>query len=362
VSLAPDVLLVGPWPPPRGGVSVHLAGLAEQLESDGLTVGVLNHFSSTEEPRVIAGLSRNPIRYLTEIRRLSPAVLHYHHSRFSTLLATAAARRSSPGTWIVSFHSHRVERHLRSRVPFVRLLTRWAIGRFDEVVAVSQAIGRSITAETDRPVIVSPAYLPPSSVAGSEVPASASRVLIAAASKVAPSSRRDTYRLDLVTDVFIALAPHHPDLRLELFLAREPVGRRARAYLDGLRSRLERAHLPGRVSIHVGASLADAFHPRSVYLRPTRTDGDAVSIREALDRGVPVIASDVVSRPAGVQTLPGDDEEAWTRACGHLLREPWTAARAARHPPAEALFGIYRRLLAARPGPTEPLPPVSNLG
>ena len=34
-----------------------------------------------------------------------------------------------------------------------------------------------------------------------------------------------------------------------------------------------------------------------VLLKPTNTDGDAISVREALYLGVPVVASDVVERP-----------------------------------------------------------------
>jgi glycosyltransferase involved in cell wall biosynthesis len=34
-----------------------------------------------------------------------------------------------------------------------------------------------------------------------------------------------------------------------------------------------------------------------VFLRPTNTDGDAVSIREALYLGTPVVTSDAVPRP-----------------------------------------------------------------
>ena len=39
-----------------------------------------------------------------------------------------------------------------------------------------------------------------------------------------------------------------------------------------------------------------------VYVRPTQTDGNSVAIQEALLLNIPVIASDVVSRPIGVHT------------------------------------------------------------
>ena len=48
----------------------------------------------------------------------------------------------------------------------------------------------------------------------------------------------------------------------------------------------------------------------SLYIRPTRSDGDSVSVREALDAGIPVLASDVCDRPYGVTVYPyGDDRQ-----------------------------------------------------
>lgn len=47
-----------------------------------------------------------------------------------------------------------------------------------------------------------------------------------------------------------------------------------------------------------------------IYIRPTSTDGDSVAVREVLDEGVTVIASDVCNRPEGVITYKfGHDDE-----------------------------------------------------
>ena len=46
-----------------------------------------------------------------------------------------------------------------------------------------------------------------------------------------------------------------------------------------------------------------------LFVRPTSTDGDAVSIREALWLGVPTVASDAVARPAGVATFRSRDAD-----------------------------------------------------
>lgn len=57
-------------------------------------------------------------------------------------------------------------------------------------------------------------------------------------------------------------------------------------------------------------------HLRSadVLMRLTTTDGDALIVREALDAGLRVVASDVVPRPAGVELVSLDDERAVVEA------------------------------------------------
>ncbi|MCC2618337.1 glycosyltransferase [Aestuariibacter halophilus] len=56
----------------------------------------------------------------------------------------------------------------------------------------------------------------------------------------------------------------------------------------------------------------------AVYLRPTCKDGDSVAVIEALMAGVPVVASDVVQRPAGVITYRHLDGESFLAALKNL--------------------------------------------
>ena len=51
-----------------------------------------------------------------------------------------------------------------------------------------------------------------------------------------------------------------------------------------------------------------------MYLRPTSTDGNSVAVLEALEMGVPVIASDVVPRPAGVILYVHNDNDSFLNA------------------------------------------------
>jgi hypothetical protein len=57
-------------------------------------------------------------------------------------------------------------------------------------------------------------------------------------------------------------------------------------------------------------------------IRATTTDGDANSIREALSFQVPVIASDVVERPAGSVVFENRSLDDLVRAVGEVLTDP----------------------------------------
>jgi glycosyltransferase involved in cell wall biosynthesis len=56
----------------------------------------------------------------------------------------------------------------------------------------------------------------------------------------------------------------------------------------------------GRAPNVFGLPLLPALRSHTVFVRPSRAEGGAVSVREAQSAGVPVVASDVVPRPPGV--------------------------------------------------------------
>ncbi len=227
-------------------------------------------------------------------------------------------------------------------------MTRWAIGRFDRVIAVSDAVADYVLELTGIRAAVVPAYLPADVAARPADDTDRTPAVVVSAYRVGRTSGTDLYGLDIAGAVYAAAAAAIPDLRLELFLAQAPQGADARRYLDRALEPARRAGGSERVNIHVGDALVPAFRQRTVYLRPTRTDGDAVSVREALDAGVPVIASDAVERPAGVQTVALDAIDAWVAAIREAL-ESSSPARAHPRPSlehAKAMISLYRELIA----------------
>jgi glycosyltransferase involved in cell wall biosynthesis len=349
-----DVILVGPVAPPRGGVATHVERLAELLDGESLRVGILDHFGNTMHQRVIGTLKRNPVRYWWYMRRLRASVVHYHHSRFSTLVAAALARRSPNGTWVASIHGHEIERSLNSRLPGVRRMGRWAIGRFDRLIAVSVTLAETLAQPDGPDVTIIPAYIPPAESHNEDSTRLSEPTVVLSAYRVAPVSSRDVYGLDFGGVVLARASAECPDLRCEIFLAQAPSRRAARRYLQRALRPLRDQASEDRVVVRVGADLSKAFRPGAIYVRPTRTDGDAVSIREALDSAVPVIASDVVARPPGVISLPLDDTEAWVDAIRGAVSLPLPQRPPRQHASTttDAMLAFYRDMLGSVMAPS----------
>jgi glycogen(starch) synthase len=84
-----------------------------------------------------------------------------------------------------------------------------------------------------------------------------------------------------------------------------------------------------------------------VFLRTTLYDGDSISVREALHFGLPVIATDNGMRPEGVHLVPMSDRQALYRSVEAVLNVPKAPLKLAGADPSnlEAVVEFYRELL-----------------
>jgi glycosyltransferase involved in cell wall biosynthesis len=358
----PDVLVLGPVPPPLGGVSVYLARLLPRLNEAGLEVGVLNHYGDRDAPYVVGVLRRNPWNYFRMPRRFQARVVHYHHSHWSTLLAVALGRKRG-ARYIVTIHTPDVHNLLESRILAFRLATRWALRSFDRVIAVSPGVRDAVSPHVHATVEILPAFVAQSDARESHDAATTAfladgPVLLVPAYRVlSRGDGIDAYGLDTALDAFVELAKTNPTLRLAIFIAREPATLREKAYLDALERRVHEHDLDERVLVRFACPLSPAFRHELIVVRPSRTDGDSSSIREALHAHIPVVASDAATRPPGVETFPSGDTSALCRAITRQLRRleekscDHAAFEASGSPPhfADRMIEIYREELANDP-------------
>jgi glycosyltransferase involved in cell wall biosynthesis len=366
-----DLLILGPVPPPFGGISIHLDRLVPLLQEAGLKVGVLNHFSSKARPFVVGTLERNPLRYFWLPRKIRTKIVHYHHVRWPHLVAVALGRRGRSARYIVTLHGRGILRFFPragSRVSPLAPVTKWALGCFDLVIVVNPDVASIIRDSLPgRRIEVIPAFVEPAARPGEveryepplETLLGSGRALVVAAYGVQfLKDGRELYGLDLAVESFLQLAGERKNLRLALFVARRPARPKTRRHLAELEAKLAHAGLQDRVSVAFGQPLLPALRSNVVFLRPTRADGDALSIREAQQAGVPVVASDAVRRPAGVVVFPTEDRTALCAALRAVLDgdypdvSPTAESRSspAARPFSDRLIELYRAELAAQAG------------
>jgi glycogen synthase len=342
------VLLVGDYPPPYGGVSVHVEVVHKAVRAQGGLCEVLDvgkgHLPADG---VVAATgyfacAANLVRYAMRGYRL-----HVHTSganRKSWVLASAcaAAGKLSPEPPLITFHSGLGPEWLSADPMRARIACAVA-NSFGNVIAVSDEIrGALLACGVSRERIeVLPAFsrsflhpgTPPHGLR--EIRADASPLYCA---MLAPGP---VYGKETLLRAF------------GLILARNP---RARLALYGPGTEL----LGAEVARLCGAGVASAVHafgelhrPTAlaliascdVFVRPTLADGDSVSVREAVALGRAVVATSVGTRPPEARLVPPGDSGALAAALLEASHEH-PSLRVAPAPEQAAKTDCLRRLLA----------------
>jgi glycosyltransferase involved in cell wall biosynthesis len=317
------LLLVGPYPPPHGGISVHVAALRRTFGARGIDCRVVctdPHAVPVDGALAIRG-GLDLVRHV-HAHACDGFVVHVHTNganakSWMVALAAGAAARSAPRR-VLTLHSGLLPRYLAHAAAPARALARRAAGRFDRLVAVNDAIRSALIRIGVPPekTSVRPAFVPPPPPSGTlpdDVDAwgRAHAPLLATALFF-----RHEYGFDWLVEALARLRRVHPRVGCLVMGDRPSDEAAALVRINGL----ERAvRFLGDVDHDACRS---AIARADVFVRATRADGDSISVREALALGVPTVASAVGRRPAAVRLVPAGDVEALVAAIERARQEP----------------------------------------
>ena len=316
------VLQLGPYPPPHGGVQTHIADLVQFLRGQGIDCDVLNltRFRRPSEDGIFYPANSAAVLWHLLSHRYDIIHLHVGGRIWPQQLALALICCSLPNTKCVfTFHSGGYPSSEEGRSAHARTVRAFVIRRFDRVIAVNPEIAeffQRLAIPAERIQVISPFAAP-----------------VVDAEMQAP----------LPEQVSTFLASHHPRLisvgllepEYDLWLQMAALGSIREAHPDAgllivgsgsLDESLRKHSHASAYADHIflsgdldhGAALA-AIRKSTVMLRTTWYDGDALSVREALHLGVPVIASDNRMRPKGVHLIPARDRDALVKAVQEVL-------------------------------------------
>jgi glycosyltransferase involved in cell wall biosynthesis len=328
------IVQVGAYPPPYGGVTVHLARLHEHLCRAGMDHTVVD---LSAVPKQAPGVVRMSWSEATSwLARLPRSIVHFHN--FAPGRAGAYGRAARRHVALLSLHNERFGEELEALGPLGRRVALARLRRLHGVVVDSERC-RRLAADlwgARMALHVIPEFIPPASVPPLDRPEVLElrrrcRFLLASnAWQAAVHRGQDLYGLDLLVEALRRLVGEHGlDAGLVLLLP----GADAAGAPPWLLERIEAGGLSGRVVL-VTEPLAESsslWREADLVLRATNTDGSSLTVLEALAVGTPVVASDCVERPAGTVLFRNRDAGDLTARVAEVLSDlPAQAERACR--------------------------------
>lgn len=337
------LLLIGPYPPPHGGISVHVAEAKKYLEQAGLQVRVLNTNCRAPQSE----------QYLGYCNSLGFAIRLIHHARcgwtfhlhtnghnpksWLTALICGMVGKFGPGC-LLTLHSGMVPSYLKEVPRWQRYVARFTCRFYDRVIAVNSEIQNALVrvGVSKEQVEVLPAYLatfPPAplSVPLEEFFQSHWPVLTTVL------FYRTEYGFELLVEALSKLRKCYPNLGCLVMGSGEQQ--------EDARQHVQQERIEDFVRLlgDVPHELCLALISRSdIFVRCTLTDGDAISVREALSFGVPAVASDVGNRPPGAQLFQAGNVAEMISKVETALREPHRNSNRGKQ---QAAWNGFQRLL-----------------
>jgi glycogen(starch) synthase len=344
------VCLIGPIPPPWGGVETHMMTLRDHLRANGWRCSIINVTRHRQPEHDDLYFPASPKDVLQTLRRLAPDVVHVHFggklfTRQALLFVVLSMRRRAKN--VFTFHSGGFptsEEGMRARWWSLR---GFALRRLDAVIGVNRELVRTFASygvRASRLHLIEPHTIGLNRAEVVREPLPENIATFADAHDpflVTVAQLEPEYGIDVQIDAFSAIRGEFPNAGLAIIGGGTLHERIAARIAD----HPEREHIVLCGNLPRPKTLA-VMARAALMLRTTHYDGDALSIREALEIGTPVLATDNGMRPAGVVLLSTLDPGALAAAIGPALATRGFAVpdSEAKANPMEVVVALYKTI------------------
>lgn len=313
-----SIAIVGVIPPPFGGVSVHILREMELLRTAGFEVDLYEQSAKSDPDNSVHPLPKSKIGFFKFLMQIDCDLLHFHFSNhMASALAGLVLLLRSKQKYICTIHGEGLVKAWKGGRWWHRKLLKNYLCRADAIISVNPDVARFIQETigvSDTELAVIPAFLPPSTeeLADENIPQSVAEFI---------SGRRvvgthgwfgffqdgvHVYGFDMIARLVALTKQRDIDVVFYTVISG--------SYDDSHREEILRLNEPlkDRWRIIEDSFICAALYGKSdLFLRPTYTDGDSVSIRECLSLGVSVIASDAVKRPDQCAVFESRNQESF---------------------------------------------------
>ena len=307
-----SVLQLGPMPPPYGGIATHVAALKHRLDKN----NIRNDVASFEAISALKYIFRHHIIHSHEISARSKILLpllKYFRKRI-----------------ILSVHGDGLEDQLTNNQvlrlnPFGKRLLRKALKYYDAVIVANDKIKRFLLyiGIKDNRIFVIPEFIPTENAWDYRVDRPEIDLFVRGRKMFFLSGDLRNYNGVYLYgfDLIFEFAKNNKRLEERICFFINVTSYRNSGSIEELeRLRIDN-HLENFVYVNKKPlrSALSLIKESFALVRATNTDGNSVSILEALHQRVPVIASDVVDRPKSCLLFKSRDQEDLSKQILHLI-------------------------------------------
>lgn len=313
------VALIGSYPPPYGGRSIHVQRLKKQLEENGIICIVYDGSGVPKKKKNVVVIKSISAWLIGQFLHTSDDIIHCHNYSLRLLALFSLLSILKDKRVVFTLHSFRYSlRRFNLWHKFVFWLSRKAGVHF---IAVGPEIKKKVVSSgiirTEYAEII-PSFISPTvreeeikeipqeiwDFIGNHTP-----IISANAYRISFYNNQDLYGIDMCIDLCANFKKNYPQIGFVFCLP--DIG--YRHYFNKMKQKVVEKDIKNNFLFMTKPC---QFYPilmkSDVFVRPTNTDGYGISLAEAAYFRIPAVASDVCKRPEGTILFRSRDVDDFT--------------------------------------------------
>jgi glycosyltransferase involved in cell wall biosynthesis len=281
------VAICGPYPPPYGGISVHIYRIEQLLIKERIPYVIYDHYFSKKNN--VIPTNKSPFWYIKFLFSNNNKVVHFHQFfifHFIYYFVFTWLNRTTKT--MVTIHSERLLHYPKYFRNFLLFFMKHSYHL--HVISVSKKL-EILLNKKNIPAVFLPAYVPPIPENPVKLNLSDNKVhFLFSVSRVTKKSSETLYDIPLI---FEFLKKNKERFHMTFML------NKTSSDLDYLQDLIHKYGLQKHIDLIYDQEIIDYLPNFKFLVRTNNSDGYGVSLQEALDLGVPAIGSDTCLRPKG---------------------------------------------------------------
>jgi len=318
------IAMIGPYPPPYGGISIHVQRMHRYLQERNIEHTVYTNMDAEEASLVNIGKRKKwLLKYFFSAKE---EIIHFHSIDWRERVLIGIMGFTGRKV-ILTIHGESLNNQITQGNWIKKKILSWALKNMNSIIVVNYRIKGflvSLGVKSTRIKYI-PAFIPPT-VKDEDIVKipqdvwdfidSHKPVISANAFRITFYNNQDLYGIDMCIDLCAYLKQYYPKVGFVFCLP--DIGNYE--YFHKMKQKIAEKGIKDNFLFQTKpCQLYPILMKSDIFVRPTNVDGYGVSLAEAIYFKVPAIASDVCPRPEGTILFRSRDIDDFTSKIKDVL-------------------------------------------